>query len=641
MFAPFHSSVGSWSFDHQATLDLTSGSGGSNTWPNPGGSAGDLAVGFVYNSNTSTLGTNGTPAGMQYSVDANGNGFAYDLNSQPTQPAVWGDYTQLFGSVITLKETAVESGAFAVTIPTLTTSLNGAAQHTESGSLAIPLPKPTVSLIGTVTLSGEVGPLALKLPTLQTNLTATVPILLAGTYVWSGTTWEPYRLGTDGIGPAAVAATNVNFTASGIAGIDVFISPSTPYDWVSAPISGTTTTFVIAMPTSPLALSVGDTFTNSAGRGGPFTVTNISPTVSGQATISFTPTASSAFTSSDALTGGTPTNLWFNSGAGYQLSVWGDGVWDLAQLGGAAIANGAITATQIAANTITGSLIQAGTITATEIAANTIAASNLVSGIVVAGIVDSTTINTATLTSAAINGGVLTGARFIAYGTSGEILIYSSTPALGNLAISLSAAAGTDSLTNPFGAGIEIISTGGSKLQLYDSGTAAVMSGLSGAASEVSPTNLSMAVFNVGLSNENIQMQLRGPSSTYDSDAASVILTSSAADGSSEYGGTLEAGASSAAGWGPGTLGTQLTITHQLLIGGATGGSQVEMSGDIHVGGNILIGTGSFPTAPPSNAGTYTGGSPTGTGNLAAWAASVTTVLNDVIANLVTAGIFT
>jgi len=473
-------------------------------------------------------------------------------------------------------------------------------------------------------------------------LAGTVPILLAGTYVWNGVAWEPYKLGSDGLGTAAVASSNVNFTASAIAGVNVFISPSTPFDWVIAPaVAGTTTTFVTAMPTSPLPMAVGDTFTNSAGRGGPFTVTNISPVVSGQSTVTFSPAASSAFATSDALTGGTPANMWFNSGNGYQLSVWGDGVWDLVQLGGAAIANGAITGTQIAADTITGSLIQAGTITGTLIAANTITASNLVASIVVAGIVDSTTINTATLQSAVINGGLITGAQFIADGSSGQILIYTSRPTTGNLAVSLSAVSGTDGYSNPYGSGLEIISTGGSKIQLYDSGTAAVMAGPSGAASETSPATLSMAVFNTGLSNENIQIQLRGPASTFDNAAASLILTSSAADGTSVYGGTLEAGASSAAGWGPGTLGTQLTITHQLLIGGATGGSQVEMSGDIHVGGSILIGTGSFPTAPPSNAGTYTGGSPTGTGNLAAWAASVTTVLNDVIANLVTAGIFT
>src|SRR6267154_310890 len=422
-FFPYHSSVGNWTFDHQATLDQPPGGGGTNTWPNPGGTAGDLSVGFAYNSNTSTLGTNGTPAGMVYTQDANGNGWAYDLNSQPTQPAVWGDFTQLFGSVITLREGAVESGPLSITLPKPTTSISGIAQQTITGPLSITLPKPTTNIVAIRNLTGEYGPLNIVLPRPQFSLGGGIAQRLAGTYKWNGSSWVPYQLGTDGIAALAVTANKI---------------------------------------------------------------------------------AANTITAQQ-------------------------------------IAANTITATQIAANTITGALIQAGTITGTLIAANTVAASNLVAGIVVAGVVDSTTINTATLTSAAIMGGVITGARIIADGTSGQVLIYSGTPASGNLIIALSGAAGTDNFSNPFGAGLEIISTGGSKMQLYDSGTAAVISGLSGAASESSPTTLSMAVFNQGLSNENIQMQLRGPESTFDNGAASVILSSSAADGSSGYTGTLEA----------------------------------------------------------------------------------------------------
>lgn len=107
----------------------------------------------------------------------------------------------------------------------------------------------------------------------------------------------------------------------------------------------------------------------------------------------------------------------------------------------AQIASGTITATQIAAATITGGLIASGTITASNIASGTITAGLLAAGIVKAGIVDGTTIS---------------GAQFIAHGTSGEVLVYSGTPATGNLIGSWSATSGTDSVSNNFPAGLTI-----------------------------------------------------------------------------------------------------------------------------------------------------------------------------------------
>jgi hypothetical protein len=108
------------------------------------------------------------------------------------------------------------------------------------------------------------------------------------------------------------------------------------------------------------------------------------------------------------------------------------------------IAASTITAGQIAASTITAAQIAASTITATQIAAGTITASKLVSGIVVAGIIDGTTI---------------TGAQFVAYGTTGEILVYSSTPTTGNLVLSVSATASTDGHSNPYPAGLGLFNS--------------------------------------------------------------------------------------------------------------------------------------------------------------------------------------
>lgn len=153
--------------------------------------------------------------------------------------------------------------------------------------------------------------------------------------------------------------------------------------------------------------------------------------------------------------GPTPTanaigDLWYDSTNGMLLHQWDGATWGPFSIGTGAIASGAITAALIAANTITAAQIAAGTITATQIAANTItaakiaantiSAAQLSAGIVYAGIVDGTTIS---------------GAQFIAHGSTGEILVYSGTPATGNLIMSVSATATTDGiLGNVVDAGI-------------------------------------------------------------------------------------------------------------------------------------------------------------------------------------------
>ena len=80
------------------------------------------------------------------------------------------------------------------------------------------------------------------------------------------------------------------------------------------------------------------------------------------------------------------------------------------------------------------------------IAAGTIVASLIAAGTIVAGIVNGTTI---------------TGATIIADGASGEFLVYSGTPVLGNLVASVSPVAGTDTPGNPYKAGVTVYGTGG------------------------------------------------------------------------------------------------------------------------------------------------------------------------------------
>lgn len=81
------------------------------------------------------------------------------------------------------------------------------------------------------------------------------------------------------------------------------------------------------------------------------------------------------------------------------------------------------------------------------------------------------------------------------------------------------------------------------------------------------------------------------------------------------------------------------SVTGQLLVN-ASGSATMEIGGNGHVTGGLTVGGGivtstggSIPAPRPSNAGaagsTYTG----------AWGSSVTNVLNDLIAQLVTAGV--
>jgi hypothetical protein len=96
---------------------------------------------------------------------------------------------------------------------------------------------------------------------------------------------------------------------------------------------------------------------------------------------------------------------------------------------------------------VPGTLIQAGSITASQIAA----------GIIIAGIVDGTTI---------------TGAQIVADGSSGNFLVYSGTPAAGNLIASMSPLGGTDSYGNHYPSGLMFGGTTTAYFQVDDNGVA-------------------------------------------------------------------------------------------------------------------------------------------------------------------------
>jgi hypothetical protein len=164
--------------------------------------------------------------------------------------------------------------------------------------------------------------------------------------------------------------------------------------------------------------------------------------------VHYTPDASSVM-SSGTVQGGTNGDQWVNTSSGNQVNSWAAGVW-----------------TPITWNAT--NIIQAGTITATQILAGTITASQIAAGIVLAGVVNGTTIM---------------GATLIADGTSGEILVYSGTPAAGNLIGSWSGASGTDAQGNGYPAGLGVLIGG---LILENQGSAPA--GTSGASTFYSST---------------------------------------------------------------------------------------------------------------------------------------------------------
>jgi hypothetical protein len=158
-------------------------------------------------------------------------------------------------------------------------------------------------------------------------------------------------------------------------------------------------------------------------------------------------------------------DLWFDGSNGYELKKWSGSAWVAFQFGTNSIAAGAIVAASIAANTITAAQIAAGTITATQIAALTIAAAQITANTITASKIAAHTITVTELQSGIVVAGIvdattILGATVIADGSSGEILIYSGTPALGNLVASISGAAGTDGSGNPYASGVEIQSGG-------------------------------------------------------------------------------------------------------------------------------------------------------------------------------------
>lgn len=196
-------------------------------------------------------------------------------------------------------------------------------------------------------------------------------------------------------------------------------------------------------------------------------------------------------------------DLWFDSSNGYQIKRWdpGSSSWVPVTFNGSNILGaGTITAGLLAANAVVAGNIAAGVVTATQLAA----------GIVKAGIVDGTTIS---------------GAQFVAYGTTGEVLVYSGAPALGNLVMSVSAAAGTDGQGNAYKAGTWIYDSGGNSMGLVPGGgSAASQLALSVGSGTPVPPSGSAAVY--GASTGAVQVVDGADSQAYGTQRRSLVLGS-------------------------------------------------------------------------------------------------------------------
>lgn len=153
---------------------------------------------------------------------------------------------------------------------------------------------------------------------------------------------------------------------------------------------------------------------------------------------------------------------------------------------------------------VPGTLIQAGTITAAQIAA----------GVIVAGIVDGT---------------LISGAQFIAHGTSGQFLGYTGTPATGNLNVSISPASGTDSHSNAYKGGVTVYGTSGKAVQIFTSGVDALLNLYTGDVDEAVPSRILTSILGSGTT-KTLQTQYASPAVTGEVGGATLILASASKD---------------------------------------------------------------------------------------------------------------
>lgn len=336
-------------------------------------------------------------------------------------------------------------------------------------------------------------------------------------FQWSGTSWVPLQFGTQALADGAVTAAKI--APGTITSAQISPSAGITAGQVAFTVTDIGGTRIITGTSQPVNPQPGNIWINPANGNAmsiwdgnewspiPFGGGAIAPGGIGPGQINFTARDIGGLTTSVATVQPTSPivgDLWFDGTAGFMLKQWTGSAWVPYQFGTSAIAAGSITAALIAANTIT----------AAQIAAGSIDASRLVAGIISAGMVDGTTIK---------------GAQFVAYGVNGEILIYSGSPASGNLIGAWSAVAGNDGTSSNFWTpGISVGATsepqillipglpggGGSQISFPfnvgdDAGSAAILN----------------QVNNAGQVNQFLSLAMLGPVNIYDPQLMQFWLT--------------------------------------------------------------------------------------------------------------------
>lgn len=232
--------------------------------------------------------------------------------------------------------------------------------------------------------------------------------------VISGTTQDDFYDDSKGTGAESVAghATSIS-GAPGPVTLGWTTSPASPFGWGAAMAE------VIPGTATSITGSISTTF---------------APSVDASSFVQITGNAAVKFDAQPLVNALSPKT--FN-----QAYIWDGTQWQPYQWGTDSIASSAITTVKIADGSVT--------------------ANKLIANLIVAGIIDGTTVQAPN-----IIGGTITGAQVIVEGSNGEILVYSGTPALGNLIMSVSAMAGTDSFGNVWKTGTWVYGDGNSEIGL-------------------------------------------------------------------------------------------------------------------------------------------------------------------------------
>jgi hypothetical protein len=148
---------------------------------------------------------------------------------------------------------------------------------------------------------------------------------------------------------------------------------------------------------------------------------------------------------------------------------------------------------------------------------------------------------------AGISNTVVTANRVIIFGANGELLVYSGTPAFGNLLASISGTNATDQYGNFVVAGVTVYGTGNSAIQMYLQGGLPVLFLVpSGVVSATLPPNLFSESLSPGAANQRMQATLSTGKENGLDDAALQLFSESAdatiaASALIEFGGTVTA----------------------------------------------------------------------------------------------------